>query len=432
MITLTDEQNAAARKIKHWFSHETGRQQVFRLFGSAGTGKSTVLRYILDDLGLSPHMPMHPGVVTATFTGKAAMVLVRMGTQAQTIHSLIYRVIEENEDAIEAAEKQLARALADLEAVQPERRVIAEARVEHMRQDLSKMKRPRYVINPDSDAADCKLIVLDEVSMVDDDMAADLLSFGKPVLVLGDPGQLPPIRGDGYFTQCEPDVLLTQIHRQARNSPIIRLAAMAREGKEIPFGKHGDTVVKLRRSKLPYERLLRPDCQVICGFNATRLNLNNALRTVAGHSGELPASPDDRVICLKNQNDDGLINGMFLSLADVSDEDRLSFSATIQNDLGEPVGAVDARGRQKRHLIYRGHFDDHVRFDRDRRDRDWKHLRGLVEATFGWAITCHKAQGSQWKNAIVWDEGFGRNPIDRRRWLYTAITRAQEGLVIAA
>lgn len=432
MITLTGEQLSAAKLIKDWFQRCTGTQQVFRLFGGAGTGKSTILRHVLDDLGLQPHLPVKPGVVTATFTGKAAMVLVRMGTQAQTIHSLIYRVIEESEDAIDAAEAQLARAVADLEAVPPDRRMISEARVERMRQDISKMKRPSYVINPESDASECKLIVLDEVSMVSDDMAADLLSFGKPVLVLGDPGQLPPIRGEGYFTQVKPDVLLSEIHRQAWDSPIIRLASMARSGEEIPFGKHGATVVKLHRSKLDPERMLRPECQVICGYNATRRKLNNDLRGVAGYVGELPSSSDDRVICLKNQHDDGLINGMFLSLGDVREEDDLIFSATITDDLGVPIGSVDARGRQQRHEIYRGHFDDHVKFDADRRDKDWKHLRGLVEATFGWAITCHKAQGSQWRNVIVWDDGFGGNPADRRRWLYTAITRAQEGLVIAA
>lgn len=75
---------------------------------------------------------------------------------------------------------------------------------------------------------------------------------------------------------------------------------------------------------------------------------------------------------------------------------------------------------------------DHLSFDPHRHNRDWKVKRQLSEATFGWAITCHKAQGSQWENVIVWDDGLGQSEADRRRWLYTAITRAERGLVILA
>jgi len=82
--------------------------------------------------------------------------------------------------------------------------------------------------------------------------------------------------------------------------------------------------------------------------------------------------------------------------------------------------------------LYKGHFEDHVAYDHTRHDRDWKEKRLLTEATFGWAITAHKAQGSQWENVIVWDDGLGRSEIDRRRWLYTAITRAERGLVLLA
>ena len=84
----------------------------------------------------------------------------------------------------------------------------------------------------------------------------------------------------------------------------------------------------------------------------------------------------------------------------------------------------------KRFVIYSGHFLDHVQLDKDRHDRDWKDKRDMVEATYGWAITCHKSQGSQWQNVIVYDDRLSRNPEDRNRWLYTAITRAEEGLVI--
>jgi exodeoxyribonuclease-5 len=430
-------QAAAIREIKDWFENRTRDQKVFRLFGYAGTGKSTVLKFALDELGLSPHRSAKdglcvPGVVTATFTGKAALVLTRKGTPARTIHSLIYSVIEATEEEIEEAERKIALAEHDALRLTGFERIAAEAAIEAMRQRLSAMKRPRFTLNPESDAADARLIVLDEVSMVGEEMARDLMSFGKPILVLGDPGQLPPIKGEGAFTRDEPDVMLTEIHRQAAESAIIRLATMAREGRPIGFGVHDDHVAKLRKGDISPEQALRGG-QLICGMNATRLQLNNAMRAAAGLGGTwLPTGPAEKIICLKNQHDLGLINGMFLTLEDIVDEGSLYFSAVVRDEDGRLIGGLERDGRPCRLRIYKGHFEDHVAYDEKRHDRDWRAKRLLTEATFGWAITAHKAQGSQWENVIVWDDGAGRNGIDRRRWLYTAITRAERGLIILA
>ncbi|MBC7141543.1 MAG: ATP-binding domain-containing protein, partial [Rhodobacteraceae bacterium] len=306
------------------------------------------------------------------------------------------------------------------------------AAIEAMRQGLSAMKHPRFALNPQSDAAAARLIVLDEVSMVGEEMARDLMSFGKPILVLGDPGQLPPIRGEGAFTRDEPDVMLTEIHRQAAESAIIRLATMAREGRPIGFGVYDDHVAKLRKGDITPEQALRGG-QLICGLNATRLQINNAMRAAAGLGGTwLPTGPAEKIICLKNQNDLGLINGMFVTLEDIVDEGSLYFSAVVHDEDGRHIGEPYEDGRPGRLRIYKGHFEDHVAYDDKRHDRDYKEKRLLTEATFGWAITAHKAQGSQWENVIVWDDGLGRNEINRRRWLYTAITRAERGLVLLA
>ena len=114
-ITPSDSQARAIAAIKDWFEHRTQESQVFRLFGYAGTGKSTVLKLALDELGLSPHRSERdgdcvPGVVTATFTGKAALVLRRKGTPARTIHSLIYSVIEATEEEVAEAAKKIEEA----------------------------------------------------------------------------------------------------------------------------------------------------------------------------------------------------------------------------------------------------------------------------------------------------------------------------------
>jgi exodeoxyribonuclease-5 len=436
-FTPSPAQAAAIREIRDWFENRTAEQQVCRMFGYAGSGKSTVLRFALEDLGLSPHQSERdggcvPGVVTATFTGKAAYVLKKKGTPARTIHSLIYSVLEATEEEVEAAAKKVREAEAGIRTLTGFERTAAEAGIEAMRQALAQMKKPRFALNPQSDAADARLIVLDEVSMVGEEMARDLMSFGKPILVLGDPGQLPPIKGEGAFTRDAPDVMLTEIHRQAAESAIIRLATMARQGEPIGFGEYDRSVAKMRKGDVTPAQALRSG-QLICGMNATRLQLNNAMRGAAGFgAGVLPSGPGEKIICLKNQNDIGLINGMFVTLEDVVDEGSLYFSAVVRGEDGALVQPPDARGGSGRLRIYKGHFEDHLDFDRERHDRDWKQKKQLTEATFGWAITAHKAQGSQWENVIVWDDGLGRSELDRRRWLYTAITRAEQGLVILA
>jgi exodeoxyribonuclease V len=435
-FTPSTAQAAAIRDIRDWFENRTDEAQVFRMFGYAGSGKSTVLRFALDEVGLSPHQGDRdggcvPGVVTATFTGKAAHVLRNKGTPARTIHSLIYSVLEATESEVEAAAKKVREAEVGIRTLTGFERTAAEAGIEAMRQALTQMKKPRFALNPQSDAADAKLIVLDEVSMVGEEMARDLMSFGKPILVLGDPGQLPPIKGEGAFTRDAPDVMLTEIHRQAAESAIIRLATMARQGEPIGFGVYDQCAAKMRKGDVTPTQALRSG-QLICGMNATRLQLNNAMRAAAGFGGVLPSGPGEKIICLKNQNDIGLINGMFVTLEDVVDEGSLYFSAVVRGEDGKPVAPADNSGAPGRLRLYKGHFEDHLDLDRERHDRDWREKRKLTEATFGWAITAHKAQGSQWENVIVWDDGLGKSELDRRRWLYTAITRAERGLVILA
>lgn len=445
-ITLTDTQAAAVCDIADWFNNRAEDQQVYRVFGYAGTGKSTLVNYAIAELGLEGeaeesvakesassrkrqrNSPV-PKVLFGTFTGKAAYVLRKKGVPCRTIHSLIYSVSEATEEEIKAAKEklaaleQLALGLAGLE------RTLADAQIQARRTEIKEMRKPHFHLNTESDVRDCKLLVLDEVSMVGPEMAADVLSFGKPVLVLGDPGQLPPIRGEGAFTEAKPDVMLTEIHRQAAESAIIRLATMARQGRWIPYGRHDDLVWKMSRRDVGPEHLLRGG-QVICGRNATRLDLNNAMRWAAGFGGDLPTDPVEKVICLKNDHAQGLINGMFLSLDHIEYAGASRFRATIKDEEGNQIGGVDTAGKPKHLFCYSGHFLDHRRLDPERHERDWKLKKNLVEATFGYAITCHKSQGSSWENVIVWDDGLGRTEEDRRRWLYTALTRAESGLVI--
>ena len=164
--------------------------------------------------------------------------------------------------------------------------------------------------------------------------------------------------------------------------------------------------------------------QVLCGTNATRRWLNTAMKRAAGFEADYPTGHGEKIICLKNRHDLGLINGMFLTLRDVRQDpdDAFAFSAMVETEDGEAIA-----GRQS---FWRGEYADHVAYDPERGHREWQIKRGLIESSWGYAITCHKAQGSQYPTAIVVDDGFGRTAADRNRWLYTAITRAEWGLVI--
>src|SRR5690606_6872894 len=130
--------------------------------------------------------------------------------------------------------------------------------------------------NRQSPVAKAKLIVIDECSMVDEALGKDLLSFGTKVLVLGDPGQLPPVSGGGFFTEQEPDYLLTEIHRQARDNPIIQLAMHVREGKELMHGDYGAAQI-IGRDAVTQDLVLGAD-QVLVGTNKTRKRYNQRLR----------------------------------------------------------------------------------------------------------------------------------------------------------
>src|SRR4030095_3171987 len=185
-MEFSPQQDEALKAVAGWL--KTGRPQIFRLFGYAGTRKTTLERYFAENVDGQ--------VQFAAFTGKAAQVLRSKGaTNARTIHSLIYPPRGEAGVADEVTGKT----------------------------SMS----PTFSLNRQSPVSRAKLVIIDECSMVDEQLRRDLQSFGAPalavkasgapLLVLGAPGQLPPISGGGFFTEHEPDFLLTEIHRQARD-----------------------------------------------------------------------------------------------------------------------------------------------------------------------------------------------------------------------
>ena len=183
-------------------------------------------------------------------------------------------------------------------------------RLDHSLHDLSFARvdegGPSFVLNRSSVASKAALIVIDECSMVDEDLGRDLLSFGKPVLVLGDPAQLPPVKGGGFFTAELPDAMLTEVHRQARDNPIIRLSMAVREGQPLPLGAYGESRV-IRRRDIDADAVMRAD-QVLVGLNRTRRLYNGRIRELSGYRNPMPGE-GEKLVCLRNDKTKGLLNG---------------------------------------------------------------------------------------------------------------------------
>jgi len=373
-MQFSPQQDEALKAVATWL--KAGRPQLFRLFGYAGTGKTTLARYFAEHVDGQ--------VQFAAFTGKAAQVLRSKGaTNARTIHSLIYRPRGE-----EAVEDETTG-----------------------KTSMS----PTFSLNRQSPIAKAALVVIDECSMVDEQLGRDLLSFGTPILVLGDPGQLPPISGGGFFTEQEPDFLLTEIHRQARDNPIIRMALDVREGRDLAYGDYGGARV-IGKDEVRQDQVLDAD-QVLVGTNRTRRRYNRRLRELKGFTADYPQA-GDKLVCLRNDPAKGLLNG---SLWKVMTASRETVKPGI-NLLVSPEEDDPDRGVAKIKLL-KAAFED------AEAEIPWQQKRRFDDFDYGYALTVHKAQGSQWNDVVLFDESWAFKDT-RERWLYTAITRAAEKLTV--
>ena len=364
------EQDAAMKAVGAWLADWRG-PQVFRLFGYAGTGKTTLAKEIAAQSGLD--------VLFATFTGKASLVLRSKGCgNACTLHSLIYKVVQD--------------------------------------EDTGEIE---FKLNPESELADADLLIVDEVSMVGEELARDVLGFGKKVLVLGDPAQLPPVKSEGYFINAEPDAMLTQVHRQALDNPIIRMSMDIRNGVGLKAGQYGDSLVSDGMAREDVARLVLGADQVICGLNKSRVLYNNRIRALKGLEGDIePWHPTrgDRLICLRNDRRQGIFNGSMWHC-------RKTGWGRRKKKLILELNAMDEKRAPLQTEVF-PHF-----FNGTEKELDWRQLKGVHQFTFGWAITCHKSQGSEWGKVFVFDQS-GSFGDDRRKWLYTAVTRASEQVTV--
>lgn len=376
----TSDQTRALDAFARW--KREGTSQVFKLHGYAGTGKTTLARRLADG---------ENGVFVAP-TGKAAKVLESKGCAgAKTIHSLVYRPLVKTE-------KKPRVDLNGKPVTDKEGKPVMEER-----KKLLGFERKERV-------EDVGLIIVDESSMVGARVTEDLLSFGIPILALGDPGQLPPVMdGKSVFTAGKPDAMLTEITRQAKGSPIIRISAMVRNGRLPPVGRYAKEVQVVHKNKMCKNLLNRAD-KILVGKNITRHNFTAGIRKMRGFHGDFP-EPGEVLICLKNGED--VRNGELFIVESVKmfNADNRWMKIRLKD---AETGSAETITKEV----------DLLDFERLFAEKDERHEFG-----FGYVLTVHKSQGSQWDNVALVNEADCFRE-DKWRWLYTGVTRAAENLVM--
>lgn len=407
-MKLSSQQEDAFREFKQFLRDPS--RQLFRIFGYAGTGKTTIAKALAE--------LVDGDTIFCAFTGKAAHVLQTKGCpNAQTIHSLIYITRDRSRSYLESLNRSLESQIERLRNAGFNDKMIEQDKsIIRLRQDIQKetdkSEQPIFKRNPESAAQEAALIVVDECSMVDNQMGEDLMSYGTKILVLGDPAQLPPVGGEGFFTKdVNPDVMLTEIHRQAQESPIIRMATLTRQWKPLQLGDWGDDChVYEKGTKLPPEQMMSY-AQIITGKNRTRQLTNQRLRQLHGREDKYPIV-GDRLVCLRNNSEHGLLNGMMFDVTEMNGVYDAKVSMSVrQEDTDTSLEVV----------AHEHHFLG------TEKDLQWYEKKEAEEFAYGYALTCHKSQGSQWKNIAVFNESHVfRN--ERWRWLYTAITRASDSV----
>jgi len=358
--------------------------------GYAGSGKSTLVRFIIDALDVD-----EKDICYCAFTGKAAEVLRKKGNKnVCTLHKLLYDFFPKSTGGF--------------------------------------LKIPKLTL-------DYKIIVVDEVSMAPKTLMELLFNHNVYIICLGDPGQLPPIeKEEDNHLLDHPHVFLDEIMRQAQESEIIRLTMKIRNHEPIHYfcGKEIQII--------PYNQLntgiLQWGDQILTATNSKRQSINNTMRTLSGREG--PPIDGDKLICLRNYWEDfsengnalingsiGILNNSFQTWVDLPRfmKSKIKKFNVLMGDLIIPE--IDD--------IYSTVNMDYQMIITGEKCCDWKTSYRLKkynivpkEFAYAYAITCHKAQGSEWDNVVVLEENFPFDKEEHCKWLYTACTRASEKLVL--
>lgn len=464
---LSPDQRSAYDAILTWLNRGADTKPTLTLAGYAGSGKSSVVSVLAHAL---------PTPAFCAFTGKASSVLGRKLAEAGiatvnrcikrdpdtgvapfeprpycgTIHGLIYRpcpvcmIEEEVHEHLYSAKCRephpagVASAIATAMKLSPQPCLACDPPPAKRGKDgyCGACNNARFLRRTELDR-DYGLLVVDEASMVSDDLLEDLKSFGVPILGVGDHGQLPPVRGTGSLMK-HPDLRLEKIHRQAEGNPIIALSKRIRETGDIDDAmEDGDRFLILPsrkfeayREKTWTKERLEADPLGLVGVawtNRKRVALNQEIRTALGYKGEKPKS-GEVLICLKNAPP--IYNGMRGTL--VGDAQPAGDAGGKAPKLKVSVNFLEDRQKAENILISELQFFEEKTIDFDQVKELGVSMAQLGQLyDFGYALTCHKMQGSQAGEVCVFEEpGLSRmGREDRARWMYTAVTRAASRLV---
>lgn len=377
-MELTKGQEAA---LKIAVERYKNKEPYTVIAGFAGTGKSTLVKFIIDALNIKEEE-----LVYIAYTGRASLVLKNKGCENSiTAHKLLY--------------------------------------------DAKAKEDGTFDFNP-KPSLDKKysLIVLDEASMLPVEMWNLLLSHKTHVIAMGDPGQLPPIDGNSTILDS-PHVVLTEVVRQALYNPIVRLSMDIRDGKWIAYG--GEKACRVMQHDMVSNALLMGADQIICGKNVTRHAINDRIRVIKWQDKYTTNPIDgDKCICLKNEwgkvanNEEALVNGMIGIIKNITyKEDKLYNPYMMADFVSDNNGLYD-----NLHMDYKIFTEKETTINKD----NWKQYPKSTrpyEFDYGYCITCHKSQGSEFDKVIVYDEWIGDKEY-HKKWLYTAVTRASKMLVV--
>lgn len=357
--------------------------------GYAGSGKSTLIKFIIEALKIDEDK-----VCYATFTGKAAQVLLTKGNKnVSTLHHLLYEAYP--------------------------------------------LPNGKFRFVPKK-TIDYKVVIVDEVSMAPKSLMELLFKHNCYILCLGDPFQIQPIypNEDNHILD-NPHIFLDEIMRQAQESEIIRLSMDIRNYKKIDFFE-GEEVKVLPKEALVTGMYEWAD-QIIVGTNKMRNSINDQVRELKGY-GAAPRE-GDKIICLRNYWEDisyqgsPLVNGTIGYISNVFDYDmRIPFKnvsenkiktlvANFKSDFNENYGSLE--------IDYNMLVNNKKTLSQATEYQCYK--RGLIlpkDFAYGYAITCHKAQGSEYEKVLAIEERFPFDKEEHARWLYTVVTRASSRLVL--
>lgn len=382
-IMLNSEQTTLLDKLECWYKNRT--KPFFYYSGRAGTGKTTVVAALLERLGMDPGH-----YVSCAYVGKAVMVLLRKGYNASTLHSLMYNVIIENikdvtynEDGDELIRHKLKMHF-------------------ELKEKLSEV---------------IELIIVDECKMVPDKMITELMSFGKPIIFMGDENQLPPVMGSCEILS-KPDFVLNEIMRQAEDDPIVMIANWILDDKPLYYGNYGDSKIV---DRITFDKHLLTDYDMIlCGKNKTRDMLNNRIREDILHLERNQLYIGEKLVCRQNNwneavGDIYLTNGM------------VGFVDDIHRRYG---------GKKFMTIDFRPDFLD-TGFEMLRLDKEYFYLPyedrldyGISQYNkfeYGYVLTTHLAQGSEGDDILFVDEMMHSSDTTRRL-RYTGVTRAKRSI----